>query len=47
MLFFWEDYGDPEDIVAFGLVFPIALTLARVVLGLPYLSELRRLREPD
>ncbi len=47
MLFFWEDYGDPAAIVAFGLVFPIALTTARVVLGLPYLSELRRLRQPD
>jgi len=47
MLFFWGDYGDPASIVAFGLVFPIALTTARVVLGIPYLSELRRLRQPD
>ena len=45
MLFFWEGYGDPAAIVAFGLVFPIALTTARVVLGVPYLSELRRLRQ--
>ena len=44
MLFFWQDYGDPAAIVAFGLVFPVSLTLGRVLLGLPYLSELRRLR---
>lgn len=47
MLFFWSDYGDEAAIVAFGLVFPVALTGARVVLGLPYLAELRRLRADD
>ena len=45
MLFFWSDVGDRGAIVAFGLVIPIALVGARVLLGLPYLGELRGLRK--
>jgi uncharacterized membrane protein YbhN (UPF0104 family) len=44
MVFFWSDYGEQAEIVAFGLVFPIALTLGRCVLGLLYLRDLRALR---
>ena len=44
MLFFWSTYGDRGAIVALGLVLPVTLTLTRVLLGLPYLAEFRRLR---
>ena len=44
MLFFWSAYGDRGAIVALGLVLPVTLTLTRVLLGLPYLAEFRRLR---
>ena len=44
MVFFWSDYGEQAEIVAFGLVFPIALTLGRCLLGLLYLRDLRALR---
>jgi uncharacterized membrane protein YbhN (UPF0104 family) len=47
MLYFWEGTGERAAIVAFGLVIPIALTGARVLLGLPYLKELRRLRSAE
>ena len=43
MLFFWSEAGDAPSIVAFGLVFPVALTLARVILGAPYMREFRKL----
>ena len=46
MLFFWGDYGDKASILAFGMVFPIALTLARCILGLLYVRDLRLLRNP-
>ena len=46
MLFFWSDYGDKASIVAFGLVFPIALTVTRCLLGLLYVRDLRTLRQP-
>ncbi len=46
MLFFWADYGDKASIVAFGLVFPIAMTLTRCLLGLLYVRDLRVLRNP-
>jgi uncharacterized membrane protein YbhN (UPF0104 family) len=44
MLFFYEPYGDPAAILAFGLAFPVAVTLARCLLGLRYLRSLARLR---
>ena len=44
MLFFYAPYGDPAAILAFGLAFPVAVTLARCVLGLPYLRSIARLR---
>jgi uncharacterized membrane protein YbhN (UPF0104 family) len=43
MLFFWSETGDSASIVAYGLVFPVSLMLARVVLGIPYMLEFRRL----
>ncbi len=47
MVFFWSDYGEKAEILAFGLVFPIALVLARSLLGLPYLKDLRSLRQAE
>ena len=44
MVFFWSDYGDKAAILAFGLVFPIALTLSRCLLGLLYIKDLRALK---
>ncbi len=44
MEFFYAPYGDPAAILAFGLAFPVAVTLARCLLGLPYLRSLARLR---
>lgn len=43
MLFFWSDWGSDASIVAYGLVFPISLTVARVAIGLPYMREFRQL----
>ena len=43
MLFFWSDAGEAASIVAYGLVFPVALTLARVILGTPYMREFKML----
>lgn len=47
MVFFWSDYGSKAEILAFGLVFPIALTLTRSLLGLLYLGDLRSLRQAE
>ena len=47
MLFFWSEYGEKAEILAFGLVFPIALVLARCLLGLFYLGDLRSTRRSD
>lgn len=44
MVYFWSSYGEKAEILAFGLVFPVALTLARCLLGLIYLRDLRALR---
>ena len=44
MLFFWKGYGDPAAILAFGLAFPIGVTLARCLLGLRYLRDLAEMR---
>ena len=46
MLFFFAPYGDPAAILAFGLTFPVTLTLARCLLGLRYLRDLRAMRKP-
>ena len=43
MLFFWSDSGSAASIVAYGLVFPISLTVARMVVGIPYVRDFRRL----
>ncbi|MEO2166949.1 MAG: hypothetical protein ABGY42_02310 [bacterium] len=48
MLYLWSGTGDRAAILAFGLILPVALTGTRVLLGLPYLAEFRRLsRNPD
>ena len=47
MLFFWSETGDSASIVAYGLVFPVSLMLSRVVLGIPYILEFRRLTSTD
>lgn len=44
MLFFYSPYGEQAAILAFGLAFPVAVTLARCLLGLTYLRGLARLR---
>ncbi|MFQ5513421.1 MAG: lysylphosphatidylglycerol synthase domain-containing protein [Myxococcota bacterium] len=44
MLYFFEPFGSEAQILAFGLAFPVALTLARVPLGLLYLRDLHKLR---
>ena len=44
MVFFWSDYGDKAEILAFGLVFPVALTALRCLLGLVYVRDLLALR---
>lgn len=43
MLYLWSGTGDPAAVLALGLTLPVALTGARVLLGLPYLAEFRRL----
>ncbi|HIF97620.1 MAG TPA: flippase-like domain-containing protein [Myxococcales bacterium] len=47
MLYFWSEYGEKAEIVAFGLVFPIALVIARCLLGLFYLRDLRSMRTSE
>ena len=47
MLFFYAPYGDSAAILAFGLAFPVAVILARCLLGLPYLRSLARQRLRD
>ena len=44
MLFFFEPYGDEPAILAFGLIYPLALVFARALLGLPYLKDLPKMR---
>lgn len=46
MLYFYSHYGEQAAILAFGLTFPVALTLGRILLGLRYLGTLRLLRGP-
>ena len=45
MLYFYAPYGDEASILAFGLLFPIALVGMRLLLGLLYLRDLPKLRE--
>lgn len=45
MLYFWPDAGEQGAVVALGLLLPFALTGGRVILGLPYLAEFRRLQD--
>ena len=45
MLYFFEPYGSEGAILAFGLAFPVAIILARLLIGLAYASELGALRE--
>jgi uncharacterized membrane protein YbhN (UPF0104 family) len=44
MLYFFSSYGSEAAILAFGLTFPVALTLARMPLGLLYIRDLAALR---
>ena len=46
MVFFWSDYGTKAEILAFGMVFPVALVVGRCLLGLGYLRDLKVLRAP-
>ncbi len=41
MLYFFAPYGDDAAIVAFGLSFPVAITVARCLLGLVYVGDIR------
>lgn len=40
MLYFWSPYGEEAALLAFGLAFPVAVTLSRCLLGLRYLRDL-------
>jgi uncharacterized membrane protein YbhN (UPF0104 family) len=44
MLYFFSSYGSEAAILAFGLAFPVAITLARMPLGLLYIRDLAALR---
>lgn len=44
MLYFYSAFGDEAAVLAFGLLFPIALMLFRLLLGLVYLKDLPQLR---
>lgn len=44
MLYFFSAYGSEAAILAFGLAFPVAITLARMPLGLLYIRDLAALR---
>jgi len=46
MVFFWSDYGTQAEILAFGMVFPVALVVGRCLLGLGYVRDLKVLRAP-
>ncbi len=45
MMYFYAPYGDEASILAFGLLFPIALVLLRVLIGTLYLRDLPKLRQ--
>jgi len=47
MLYFFSAYGPEPAILAFGLAFPVVVTLARIPLGLLYIRDLAKLRRPD
>ena len=44
MLYFFARHGNEAAVLAFGLAFPVAVTLGRCLLGLRYLGTLRKLR---
>jgi uncharacterized membrane protein YbhN (UPF0104 family) len=44
MLYFFAPFGTEAQILAYGLAFPVALSLGRVILGLFYIGDLRALR---
>jgi uncharacterized membrane protein YbhN (UPF0104 family) len=44
MLYLFSSYGSEGAILAFGLAFPVAVTLGRLVLGLLYIRDLAALR---
>ncbi len=44
MLFFFAPYGEEASILALGLTFPVALLFFRMLVGLPYLGDLPKLR---
>ncbi len=44
MLLFFSPHGDEAAILAFGLVYPVALALSRCVVGLFYLRDLAAMR---
>jgi uncharacterized membrane protein YbhN (UPF0104 family) len=44
MLYFFAPFGTEAQILAYGLAFPVAVSLGRVLLGLFYLGDLRALR---
>jgi uncharacterized membrane protein YbhN (UPF0104 family) len=45
MLYFFSPFGSEAQILAYGLVYPVALIVARVPLGLLYARDLALLRE--
>jgi len=44
MLYFFAPFGTEAQILAYGLAFPVALSLGRMILGLVYVRDLRALR---
>ena len=44
MLYFFARHGNEAAVLAFGLAFPVAVTLGRCLLGLRYLGTLAHLR---
>jgi uncharacterized membrane protein YbhN (UPF0104 family) len=44
MLYFFAPFGSEAQILAYGLAFPVALSLGRMLVGLFYVGDLRSLR---
>jgi len=42
MLYFWRPYGAEAGVLAFALAFPVCVTVARMLLGLVYLRDIRK-----
>jgi uncharacterized membrane protein YbhN (UPF0104 family) len=47
MLYFYRSFGTEADVLAFGLLMPLALTLGQVALGALYTRDLTVARESD